>query len=101
MRPSQNMPAPLNMRRTSTGRKLEKSSRMKSASTTRRWLVSLGPFARCGRELDGFAAAAGRGLVRVVEHELRGHLVDLVIHLGAKQEQHGLRVDQDAHALFV
>src|SRR5258706_10115457 len=54
-----------------------------------------------GRQLHGFAAAAGPGLVRVVEDELRRHLVDLVIHLGAQQEQHGLGIDQDLHALVL
>src|SRR6266566_1245308 len=54
-----------------------------------------------GRQLHGFAAAAGAGLVRVVEDELRRHLVDLVVHLGAQQEQHGLRIDQDLHALVL
>ena len=39
-------------------------------------------------ELHRLAAAAGRGLVRIVEHELRRQLVDLVVHLGAEQEQH-------------
>src|SRR5262245_51392260 len=43
-----------------------------------------------GAQLDGFAAAAGRDLVRVVEDELGLHLVGLVVHLGAEQEQHGL-----------
>ena len=57
-------------------------------------------FALLGRvlgrlELHRFAAAAGRGLVRVVEHELRRQLLGLVVHLGAEQEQHRLRVDQD------
>ena len=54
-----------------------------------------------GVELHGFAAAAGRGLVRIVEHELRRQLVGLVVHLGAEQEQHGLRVDQDLDALVL
>src|SRR4051812_34286659 len=47
------------------------------------------------RQLHGFAAAAGADLVRVVEHELRLHLVGPVVHLGAQQEQHGLGIDQD------
>src|SRR5215510_9651562 len=100
------MPAPPNKRRTSTSPKLENNSRMSSGDTSvafsgaypysenrsppritcgagffrdMRWLVSLG-----GRlELHRFATAAGRGLVRIVEHELRGELVGLVVHLGA------------------
>src|SRR5260221_2096174 len=53
------------------------------------------------RQLYGFAATAGAGLVRIVEDELRRHLVGLVIHLGAQQEQHRLAVDQDLHALVL
>src|SRR6266481_531359 len=53
------------------------------------------------RELHGFAAAAGADLVWVVEDELRRHLVDLVVHLGAEQKQHGLRIDQYLHALVL
>ena len=53
------------------------------------------------RELHRFAAAAGRGLVRIVEHELRRKLLGLVVHLGAEQEQHRLRIDQDLHALVL
>src|SRR6266851_8980639 len=52
-------------------------------------------------ELHRFAAAAGAGLVRIVEDELRRHLVDLVVHLGAEQKQHGLGIDQDLHALVL
>src|SRR5262249_23214194 len=52
-------------------------------------------------ELYGLAAAAGGNLVRVVEDELGLHLVGLVVHLGAEQEQHGLGVDQDFHALVL
>jgi glutathione S-transferase len=55
----------------------------------------------CRFELDRFAAATGRGLVRIIEHELRRQLVDPVIHLGAQQEQHCLGIDQDAHALVL
>src|SRR5262249_12044818 len=54
-----------------------------------------------GRELDRFATAAGGNLVGIVEHELRGKLVDLEVHLGAEQEQHRLRIDQDAHSLVL
>src|SRR5581483_4885544 len=39
-----------------------------------------------GLELHGFAAAASRDLVRIVEDELGLHLVGLVVHLGAEQE---------------
>src|SRR6516165_9220922 len=52
-------------------------------------------------ELHRLAATAGRDLVRVVEDELRLHLVDLVVHLGAEQEQYGLGIDQDLHALVL
>ena len=52
-------------------------------------------------ELHGFAAAAGTNLVRVVEDELGLHFIGLVVHLGAEQEQHGLRIDQDLHALVL
>src|SRR5712691_12184732 len=54
-----------------------------------------------GRKLHRLAATAGAGLVRVVEDELRRHLVDLVIHLGAQQKQYGLGIDQDLHALVL
>ena len=53
------------------------------------------------RQLHRFAAAAGAGLVRVVEDELRLHLVGLVVHLGAEQEQHRLGIDQDLDALVL
>src|SRR5947209_762368 len=64
--------------------------------TPRSWIVSDPPralgrddgdvllrdgFAR-RRQLDGFAAAAGGNLIGIVEHELRGELLDLEIHLG-------------------
>src|SRR6201990_2131897 len=55
----------------------------------------------CRLELHGLAAAAGGNLVRIVEDELGLHLVGLVVHLGAEQEQHGLGVDQDLHALVL
>ena len=54
-----------------------------------------------GRQLHRLAAAAGAGLVRVVEDELGLHLVGLVVHLGAEQEQHGLGIDQDLDALVL
>ena len=59
------------------------------------------PIHLCSRQLHGFAAAAGAGLVRIVEDELRRHLVDLVVHLGAEQKQHGLGIDQDLDALVL
>src|SRR5215813_8565889 len=54
-----------------------------------------------GLELHGFAAATGRDLVGIVEDELGLHLVGLVVHLGAEQEQHGLGIDEDLHALVL
>src|SRR5688572_6708884 len=91
--PSRNTPAPLNMRRTVTGPKAENNSRMSSGS-----MDPAGSVRRRGilrrRQLHGLAAAAGGGLVRVVEHELRRELLGLVVHLGAEQEQHRLGVDQ-------
>src|SRR6202012_6273733 len=53
------------------------------------------------RQLHRLAAAAGRNLVRVVEDELGLHLVGLVVHLGAEQEQHRLGIDQDLDALVL
>src|SRR5207237_2829710 len=53
------------------------------------------------RERDGFAAPAGGSLVRVVENELGRELVDLVVHLGTEQKQHGLRVDENPHAFVL
>src|ERR1700761_827891 len=52
-------------------------------------------------ELHGFAAAAGANLIRIVEDELGLHLVGLVVHLGAEQEQDRLGVDQDLDALVL
>src|SRR5437660_10639738 len=49
-------------------------------------LVRLDGVALRRRQQHRFAAAAGRRLVRVVKHELRGKLFDLPIHLGADQE---------------
>src|SRR5580692_197262 len=54
-----------------------------------------------GGQLHRLAAAAGRDLVRVVEDELGLHLVGLVVHLGAQQEQHRLGIDQDLDALVL
>src|SRR3954468_14342604 len=53
------------------------------------------------RQLHGLAAATGGNLVRVVEDELGLHLVGLVVHLGAEQEQHGLGIDQDLAATIL
>src|SRR6476469_1431679 len=52
-------------------------------------------------ELHRFAAAAGGCLVRIVEYELRGEFVGLVVHFGAEQEQDRLGIDEDAHALVL
>src|SRR5215813_12286364 len=93
------MPAPPNMRRTETGPKTQKSSWMSSGLTA--GLMRVGAAACRRLELDRLATAARGSLVRVVEHELRGELVGLVIHLGADQEQDRLRVDQHAHALVL
>src|SRR5712664_587349 len=54
-----------------------------------------------GRKLHRLAATAGAGLVRIVEDELRRHLVGLVVHLVAQQKQYGLGIDQDLHALVL
>ena len=53
------------------------------------------------RERNRLAAAAGRGLVRIVEYELRRELRGREVHLRSEQEQHRLRVDQDGNALFL
>src|SRR6476646_5816304 len=109
---------PPNMRRTSTGPNSTNSSRMDSASmsapsksgnrfcvrareTKATRLLSVGFDApRIGRgELHRLAAAAGGGLVRIVEHEGGGQLVDLEVHLGPEQEQNGFWIDQQRHAL--
>src|SRR6266508_4419729 len=103
--PSAKMPAPPNMRRTATGPKAANSSRMSSGDTAAfQWmplLVRLGRRLRGRLELHRLAATAGRGLVRVVEDELRGELVGLVVHLGAEQEQHRLGIDEHPHALVL
>ena len=54
-----------------------------------------------GVKIDLLTATAGAGLVRVVKHEARAETVGTIIHLGTEQEQHGRRVDQDAHALVL
>src|SRR3954451_5416652 len=53
------------------------------------------------RQLHGLAAAAGAGLVGIVEDELGLHLVGLVVHFGAEQEQPRLGIDQDLDALVL
>src|SRR5215212_9185739 len=92
--PSAEMPKPENIRRIVTGPKSENRSIRKSRSMRRPTLTS----ALRRRQLHRLAAAAGRDLVRVVEDELGLQLVGLVVHLGAEQEEHRLRVDQDFHA---
>src|SRR5580658_2585303 len=92
------MPKPENIRRIATGPKPANRSIRKSrsmASRPTRWL-DLG-----GGQLHRFAAATGADLVRVVEDELRLHLVGLVVHLGAEQKQHRLGVDQYLNALVL
>src|SRR5438105_11698397 len=94
--PSAEMPKPENIRRIVTGPKSENRSIRKSRSMAMpRW----SDLRR--HELHGFAATAGRDLVRIVEDELGLHLVGLVVHLGAEQEQHGLGIDQDLDALVL
>src|SRR6516162_56172 len=53
------------------------------------------------RQLHRLTAAASTGLVWVVEDELGRQLVGLVVHLGPKQEQYGLWIDQDLHTLIL
>src|SRR5579863_6956029 len=50
---------------------------------------------------DTLAAAAGVGLVRIVEHELGRQLGRLEVDLRAEQEQDRLGLDQDADALVL
>src|SRR5262245_66343133 len=89
--PSAKRPAPPNRRRSSTGPKAANSSRMSSGDKPRpRRLL---PFAR-GLELDRFAAAAGGGLVGIVEHELRRQPVGFVVTFGGDQEQHSIGIEQ-------
>ena len=110
------MPKPENIRRIVTGPKSANRSIRKSRSMAplHRNLAQPIPMRHCGegvsmapsrrpsrRQLHRFAATAGAGLVRVVEDELRLHLVGLVVHLGAEQEQHGLGIDQDLDALVL
>src|SRR3954452_8370478 len=98
--PSTKTPCPPNMGRTETGANSRKRSRSASASTKVSVRVRRGCIRRRG-ELHRFAAAAGRGLVRVVEHECRREFVDLEVHLGPEQEQNRLRVNQELHALVL
>src|SRR5262245_63401377 len=89
--PSAKRPAPPNSRRSSTGPKAANNSRVSSGDKPRpRGLLR---FAR-GLELDRFAAAAGGGLVGIVEHELRREPVGLVVHLGADEEKNGIGIGQ-------
>src|SRR3954462_7281771 len=98
------MPAPPNMRLTTTAPKSANNSRTYSGSSVARAkrgsMIGGGAVGR-RRQLHGFAAAAGRRLVRIVEHELRGELVGLEIHLGAEEKHHRLGIDEDAHALVL
>src|SRR5690349_24961081 len=94
------------MRRTATGPKPANSSSTYSGSAPLMAarparLVRLGTFGLGRREQHGFTAAAGRSLVRIVEHELRRYLADLPVHLGAEQEQHRLGVDHELDALVL
>src|SRR5271163_2011256 len=50
-------------------------------------------------DAERLAAAAARLLVGIVEHEAALQLVLLIVHLGADQEHHRGRVDEDRHAL--
>src|SRR5579871_4725803 len=92
IRSSTKMPSPPNMRRMAMGPKNWKrsSKRFESRFTA---LFSLGR-----RDLDRLAAAAGRGLVRIVEDETRAQLFLHEIQLGADQEEDSLGIDEDLHA---
>src|SRR5262245_35474672 len=95
MRPSRKIPAPPNMRRTVTGPKPESCSLRKSIYSA---LAAIGLFGRnrlSRLQHHRLAAAAGRGLVRVVENEARFQHRFLVVHLGAEQEQDGFRIDEE------
>src|ERR1700746_816178 len=104
--PSAEMPNPENIRRIVTGPKSEKRSirNSRSMDAGRRhaaWRTRYSSFGVRRLELHGLAATAGAYLVRIVEDELGLQLVGLVVHLGAEQEQHGLGVHQDLHALVL
>src|SRR5262249_42911425 len=104
MMPSAYMPAPPNMRCTSTGPNTENNSRISLGDTEApqaRRRSSVRVRLGCRLELDRFTPAASRCLVGIVEHELRRELVGLVVHLGAEQEQHRLGIDQDPDALVL
>src|SRR6516225_8845266 len=100
------MPNPENIRRIVTGPKSEKRSIRKSRSMGERRRFAalrtrgLAP-GRRRLELHGLAATAGTDLVGIIEDELGLQLVGLVVHLGAEQEQHGLGIYQDLHALVL
>ena len=51
-------------------------------------------------DVEGLAAAAGAGDVRVVEDELRGELRLLEVHLRAEERQLRLLVDEDGDAVL-
>src|SRR3984893_9560097 len=95
------MPVPPNMFRTSTRPKAANSSEICSESTAADRCRSMGGGFVRRRQLHGFPASAGGNLVRVVEHELGGELVDFEVHLGPEQEQHRLGIDQETHALVL
>src|SRR5512136_1511233 len=80
--PSAEMPKPENIGRIVTGPKSENRSVRKSRSMRARIRVEELAIHLCRGKLHRLAAAAGAGLVRVVEDELRRQLVDLVVHLG-------------------
>src|ERR1700733_14078123 len=112
--PSAEMPKPENIRRIATGpksanRSIRKSRSMRGGSrlyevvppcggATRIWRLAVN---LRGRQLHRLAAAASAGLVRIIEDELRRHLVDLVVHLGTEQKQHSFGIDQDLDALVL
>ena len=51
-------------------------------------------------DVEGFPAAATPFFIGVTEYETFFHLVDLVIHLGAKHEHDGFWVNQKLHAIL-
>src|SRR6266446_6898754 len=56
-------------------------------------------FVPCRHDDDGFAAAAGFGLIRICKDEARRQLVALEIHFRPDEKHHRLRIDEDTHAL--